>query len=425
MHPRRASPDNRRQGNPLFGRAMPDSLAPKPRRWRLQFSLRLLLLAFTGFAIGFPIWYRWPFEVTEHNYRDPRTGGTTTAPTSSVTRTWRRNWGVGKVLHGRSVTDVPWASMRRIEHYDNGVLHGKYEIFMKGKLTTTGHYDRGQREGTWVEYDSGTTCTARWHQDKLDGLYETAFNNGVKQQYHFAMGRLIDANGKPVKARLFDQLAAGGIDDPDIASALPRAMSVPMQFVECPLKVAVTFLQDAHGIPIVIDARRVIDVDLPLTVNLGGIDLCSALALLAAPHDLAFEFRYGVLRLTTAEYAAEEHDPTGVSDIHPTPGTPLARAWNEACTIQVVELPLDQTLQKLGQPLAIGFDLTALPPDGIPPEPPVTKKAMNLRRPTMPVTMSLRSLPLKHALALLLDDLELRCEARGGDTIVILPPKAP
>jgi len=29
-------------------------------------SLRLLLLAFTAFAIGFPIWYRWPYEATEH-----------------------------------------------------------------------------------------------------------------------------------------------------------------------------------------------------------------------------------------------------------------------------------------------------------------------------------------------------------------------
>jgi len=29
---------------------------------RLQFSLRLLMLALTAFAIGFPIWYRWPYQ---------------------------------------------------------------------------------------------------------------------------------------------------------------------------------------------------------------------------------------------------------------------------------------------------------------------------------------------------------------------------
>ena len=35
--------------------------AKAPRRW-FQFSLRLLLIAFTAFAIGFPIWYRWPYQ---------------------------------------------------------------------------------------------------------------------------------------------------------------------------------------------------------------------------------------------------------------------------------------------------------------------------------------------------------------------------
>ena len=39
-----------------------------PRRSRLQFGLRMLLLGLTAFAIGFPIWYRWPFEEVEQKY---------------------------------------------------------------------------------------------------------------------------------------------------------------------------------------------------------------------------------------------------------------------------------------------------------------------------------------------------------------------
>jgi hypothetical protein len=41
-----------------------------PHRWlpRPQFSLRLLLLAVTTFAIGFPIWYRWPIEEVTLEY---------------------------------------------------------------------------------------------------------------------------------------------------------------------------------------------------------------------------------------------------------------------------------------------------------------------------------------------------------------------
>ena len=38
-----------------------------PRRWPLRprFSLRLLLLGVTAFAVGFPIWYRWPYVEEE------------------------------------------------------------------------------------------------------------------------------------------------------------------------------------------------------------------------------------------------------------------------------------------------------------------------------------------------------------------------
>src|SRR5262245_8824939 len=56
---------------------MSTSPAPPARRtrWGLRFSLRLLLAAFTAFAVGFPIWYRWPYqetvEVNESLRQDP------------------------------------------------------------------------------------------------------------------------------------------------------------------------------------------------------------------------------------------------------------------------------------------------------------------------------------------------------------------
>src|SRR5678815_1683618 len=108
---------------------MSDSPAPKPRRSRLQFSLRLLLLAFTAFAIGFPIWYRWPYEETEeHDSPDPFSKGTTT---QTITRTWRRTWGGGKVRSGREIEEVRRGKFHRktIRHYDDDQLHGKFEVY--------------------------------------------------------------------------------------------------------------------------------------------------------------------------------------------------------------------------------------------------------------------------------------------------------
>ena len=68
-------------------------------------------------------------------------------------------------------------SFKEIGHFENGERHGPFETYHRGKLVRTGQYERGKREGTWVDYVDYdvATCTAHWHQDRLDGLYEIAF----------------------------------------------------------------------------------------------------------------------------------------------------------------------------------------------------------------------------------------------------------
>jgi len=398
------------------------SPAPKPRRWRLQFSLRLLLLAFTAFAIGFPIWYRWPYEETEPiSFSDDPFA----QPVGSVTRTWQRTWGGGRVQAGREASEITQgrSHTKTIRYYMDGKLHGPFASYSQGKLNQTGQYERGQREGTWVDYDeiSGKLiCTANWRQDRLDGPYEIvtygrlkfdpstagSFAEAPRQRmtFLFSKGRLIDAAGQPVQNRLLEQLESAAIDEPQLIRELGRLM-VGMEFIETPLRDTVLFLQDAHNLAIVLDVQRVSKIDRPITMYIKGVDLCSGLMMLTSPENLAFEYRYGVLFLTTPEHARDSRDPTGVADIRLPSGSPLARAWNEPCAIQAVEVPLDQALQTLGQPLAIGFDLTPLQARGI--------------STTWPVTKSLKNLPFKHVLALTLDEMGLRCEAGGNDTLVI------
>src|SRR5262245_65177422 len=93
------------------------------RRSRLQFSLRLLLLALTAFAIGFPIWYRWPFEEVEREYSSAKVS-TANKPYATITRTWRRKWGGGKVQHGRTVNEREGGSLKFVEYFENGQRHG-------------------------------------------------------------------------------------------------------------------------------------------------------------------------------------------------------------------------------------------------------------------------------------------------------------
>jgi len=74
---------------------------------RPRFSLRLLLLALTAFAVGFPIWYRWPYEKR------------VTVCGQALVTTWRRQWGGTQVQHG---PQMEWFNGRLIwtATYRNG-----------------------------------------------------------------------------------------------------------------------------------------------------------------------------------------------------------------------------------------------------------------------------------------------------------------
>src|SRR6188768_3780295 len=119
----------------------------RPRVWRLQFSLKLLLLAFTAFAVGFPIWYRWPYEEVD----DESSPGSPTE-LRRVT-TWQRQWGGGRLKHGPQSLIEDGKTVESLV-YRNGLRHGPY-------VST---YDRGRfendlKEGAWTAPDR----TMTWH----------------------------------------------------------------------------------------------------------------------------------------------------------------------------------------------------------------------------------------------------------------------
>src|SRR5438034_4361549 len=137
---------------------MQTSSALRPRATRLQFSLRLLLLAITAFAIGFPIWYRWPYQEVREE-RDPVTG----AVTSKMIVHWQRQWGGDRLLHGKEERHYFWGGGAIVitEHYVRGNRHGPYTIRgSKGTPSTTGQYSDDMREGLWTCVSGGAKATA-------------------------------------------------------------------------------------------------------------------------------------------------------------------------------------------------------------------------------------------------------------------------
>jgi len=91
---------------------------------------------------------------------------------------------------------------------------------------------------------------------------------------------------------------------------IEQALSSPtqMEFIETPLQDVVDYLKDYHAIEIQVDRGSLDDIgvgaDTPITKNLKGITLRSALNLMLREIDLTFTIADEVLLITTPEEAA-------------------------------------------------------------------------------------------------------------------------
>lgn len=397
-----------------------------PRRRRLQFSLRLLLLALTAFAIGFPVWYRWPYDKTELIYPN---GVVTIAgnqrwgpdksqpPAGRVVRTWQRPWGSLRLHHVRTEFEQFEMQLKVVQHHIDGNTsnHGPHLVMEKGKVKCTGQFDRTLRTGTWVHYSHGAKFTARWSQGLLDGLYEIEREDGRKSQVLFAKGRVISQDGRPVTNVLLDRLVALPIDSDLMAEQLRGVMPVDIELIETPLKDAASYLRELIGFPIYLDTRHVHNVDLPVSAQFIGIDRCSGLTLMLAPHGLACDYRYGVLWITTADDVKDWHDPIGIADIQPLPGSLLAASWNAVVPlgVEAVDQPLEAVIQSLAQRLAVETEIDTS-----------RIAATPNTSPAFTVTANLKELPLRHMLGILLYKANCSCRLEAGK-LEILPSEQP
>src|SRR5207249_8129914 len=80
------------------------------------------------------------------------------------------------------------------------------------------------------------------------------------------------------------------------------------------------------------------------------------------PHELACDYRYGMLWITDAARVKDWHDPTGVADLKAPSGSMLGRVWNEPMTAQFYNQQLSDVLKKIVQRLAIQTDTRQVEP---------------------------------------------------------------
>jgi len=114
---------------------------------------------------------------------------------------------------------------------------------------------------------------------------------------------------KPPKIEMAEPASAAKTRSGEEAIEKALQTSTEMSFVEAPLCDVAKFLTDYHQIPVVIDTRALEDVglatDTPLTVELKGISLASALDLALRRLDLTWTVHAEVLLITTPDQACQ------------------------------------------------------------------------------------------------------------------------
>jgi hypothetical protein len=392
--------------------SQPAEAPPTPRRtwYRPRFSLRLLLIAFTLFAIGFPVWYRWPYKVREVQY--PYVGNRpdpTKPPESITTASMQRVWGKEPVKDGPQVTrySLPNGQGTTTQEFEDGVAHGQYLQRRNNVVVVQGRYERGKREGRWLL--AGGRIEQNWRANLLHGRCVIRRDDGTVEELLFDRGKLTHLNGQPVKFAIFDRITEGKIASEKLLWALQQPTRV--EFVKTDIRDVVDYLSDYHESQIRVD-REVKDSSATktwptVTVDLEGITLATALALIAEQAGLECDYRYGMPWITTREKAANWIDLTGVELLQPLKDTPLGRAWDKEIVAETFDQPLDKLITTIFSRYGISCDTTAVQSD----DPNDTK---------FHVRTVIRRQSLKNALAFVLSQTSCRCELRG-DILVIRP----
>jgi hypothetical protein len=273
----------------------PDDHDANDRRPRFQFSLRALLLAFTAVAIGFPIWYRWPYQETELRY--PMTKGVpdrTKPPQHRIVTTWQRTWGGKREKHGPLIKYNLTNNGRRVEHYEHDVLHGPFTQSVNDIVYGSGQYYRGEPDGTWISKatrEKGQDTT-NWRHGKLHGLVDFDWPEQPRHEwFQYADGRLTHYNGEPVKSRLLNQASNNEIPLGRLRDAINGEDFRKLPILDdVPLSVLCETIETRLQIPVTIDAS-VSDPTIHVYFGGEGMDFPSALFLCTRYVGLDWECR--------------------------------------------------------------------------------------------------------------------------------------
>ena len=280
-------------------------------------------------------------------------------------------------------------------------------------------YLNGQPEGAWSSERVGQwKFTTNFKNGLLDGPWERKTIDGKVIRLTYDQGQLVD-QGEDVKSFAFlKNLLRLAKDGDQLAKRVKDAIEadVDLDYPGVPTVEIVEDLQERFAIPMLVDSQLTDDAAIhkrKIVINHRQIPLGLGLHEMAASQELVFDYRFHVLWLTTPKAAAAWKDNTGVSDLKPADGSPLAKALTESPKFDLLATPI----AKLAEPLQKEHNVTL-----------DVSRASEAKwtRLSEPSSRVLRMLSLRDALSILLYQHNCRCREEGGKLIIeplALPPK--
>lgn len=124
----------------------------------------------------------------------------------------------GKGLAGDRVESGSTIELGCVKASGDRVKHGRWRVFVQGRLDHEGTYRDGKKEGAWVGFtsDGARAWTASWKDGFEHGVWRTWFSNGkLETEINYTRGKLdgpwksFHPNGR---ARDVQRYAAGLLD---------------------------------------------------------------------------------------------------------------------------------------------------------------------------------------------------------------------
>jgi len=240
----------------------------------------MLLISLTAFAIGFPVWYRWPYSEEVLQY--PETKGRRDESRPSVGRavvSWQRQWGGGRLQHGVTAFYREDGTIAYALDYRRGKKHGRQEWYREDEsLGRVEEYADGtQIRITKYSWDDAIDYRAETVGRFLHGKAVQHLRDGPVVVWQFDHGRVVARNNEPIPSGLFDALAAGRVEK-RLAERLRLVTPDPV-YAATP-KEELEQLAEFCGVPLVIENAETLEWIEP-QFSPRGIDYPSALVMKA------------------------------------------------------------------------------------------------------------------------------------------------